>query len=644
MKKIIFPFALCAVVCLAIGFVIGRTSSGEEKIATLPRTGTADKAGVPASRISSLPGNTRDEKNRIPIPKNGFTKEGLMVVAQEMNSSLNYGPEKMRQLLSVYEALRRQDVGALVRELMDEEGPRAQQALFLAMGAYLEQSPGPALDLVLQNTSNPHMRGSLYQAVQANMKLNPHQTLERLKNLEDRQLRGQLVNLAISTMAANDPEQALDMYLANSSLMAGANHSVSGIFHQWALKDPGKAAAALSKIQDPDTRNQATANLVSSWANSDPEAAWNWALKQPVSDHNYNDLRVRLLNVWANQDPQAALGKALSLESRQLQNSVLPNIVRQWAQKDVDAALSWVLSLQDSTLLASSMQQIVYSNSVDPGPLFDILVRDMPAGGTFENSVSNVMSRWAREDPEAAAVALSSLPMGDAFRNGAGAIVREWSKKNPAEAFQWVLSLPEGAARNNTLNTFLNSSVRNDSDQARQFFSALNPNEQKKYAATIVSGLASKNIDEAIDFSFTIADTDQRARAFKNIASTWARKDPQAAGEWAMGLNPSERSSVVSGVVQSWARVNVEAAAAWLASKPASPDLDAATAQLSRELVGVDPVAAMEWAQTITDENQRKSALYRNAERWKRNDPQTARSWIQNSRELTADQKENLLK
>ncbi len=668
------------VITLATGFVLGRLTSGSDATASDFATNTNTDSSV-GSRVKSFFGGNdaaSGGSNKAYGPSGmgrsvgQYTKESFIEATQSLSLFSGGGPKKMREMLAIQESLAQQDVHALVRELIADGSPEARQALYLAMGVLAEQSPTKALDLVLAQPENMQQGFGIFQAVAASMEKDPDGTLARLRGIENKMLQQRAISSAINAIAQKDPQRALDLYLEQE--MAGPNdHSVHTIFYQWARKDPAAAAASLERIKDMQKRAQARNGLVNTWMQSDPEAAWEWVKTQPGTDNDYQDPRFQALTAWAATDPDAALAAAQSLPANlrdktlpqmigrwaqndpagalkaaeslpeELKHKALPQVISNWARTDPEAALAWVAANDDLATMEDAFRNLTYSDAIEPQKIYDLVMEKMPAGRAFQNTVSQVISRWAQKDPVAAAAALKQMPPGDAFNSSAGNLVRAWSKNDPAAAFGWAASLPEGSGKNDTIRNWFSYVADDHPELAVSYYRQLDAQQQKRVTTNLVSSLVKSDPSAAITFSNSLNDDDLRKRARESIASSWAYEDPQQASRWAVTLPEAEKSQALQNVVDSWANKNLEAAAEWLASMPASPALDEATSSLSRKLVGVDPEAAMSWAGSITDEKKRQRALYNSARQWIRNDPANGKAWVQRSN-LTQEDKAKLLK
>ena len=70
---------------------------------------------------------------------------------------------------------------------------------------------------------------------------------------------------------------------------------------------------------------------------------------------------------------------------------------------------------------------------------------------------------------------------------------------------------------------------------------------------------------------------------------------------------------------------------------PAGPAKDAAVASFARSVARENPQAAVQWAQTISNEKERQEALVRAVRTWSGQDAPAAQAWIASQTNLPAD-------
>lgn len=112
-------------------------------------------------------------------------------------------------------------------------------------------------------------------------------------------------------------------------------------------------------------------------------------------------------------------------------------------------------------------------------------------------------------------------------------------------------------------------------------------------------------------------------------AARLADKSGPEALSWAGSLPPGEsRNRAYSEVFRQWADDDVVAAGTALSKMPPSVETDGARERYAQEVLRRDPVSAMEWAQTITSDEQRARAQETLIRSWMRRDRNAATNWL----------------
>ncbi len=92
-------------------------------------------------------------------------------------------------------------------------------------------------------------------------------------------------------------------------------------------------------------------------------------------------------------------------------------------------------------------------------------------------------------------------------------------------------------------------------------------------------------------------------------------------------LPAKEVPQALARAVGSWARRDFNAAGTWLGAQEDSPARDEAAGMFARTVVKINPLAAVTWAASISDEEMRQTALDTTLGRWSHEDPDAASSW-----------------
>lgn len=109
-------------------------------------------------------------------------------------------------------------------------------------------------------------------------------------------------------------------------------------------------------------------------------------------------------------------------------------------------------------------------------------------------------------------------------------------------------------------------------------------------------------------------DGDYRNKLIKKFDSYPSNSSTDFVGRLELYRNNTSgeyRSEAVWGMMTAWARRNPEAAGNWLAAQPASPDRDSMISGYAAQVTEIDPKSALEWIARINDEAVRAKAQER---------------------------------
>jgi len=199
-------------------------------------------------------------------------------------------------------------------------------------------------------------------------------------------------NLAIATVSGEACASLLGAVLpewARSDLVSAVEwakqlpdgaHKLTALIHlsyPWVEANVSGVAEFAQAL--PPGNEQFVAVTVDRWAQSDPRAAADWAVRLP--DGPVRDRAIAsLTNAWTRRDPLAAADFALGLHTGPGRQEAIVSVVSGWAAHDPRAAGNWV--------------------------------ENFPTGETRSYGIGNVADTWMRTDPVAAMAWVQRLPAG----------------------------------------------------------------------------------------------------------------------------------------------------------------------------------------------------------------------------------------
>jgi GrpB-like predicted nucleotidyltransferase (UPF0157 family) len=621
------------------GFLLGRSAPAVPTAHTPPAsrlTANTTDAGDPSAH-SPQP----DSSAAHPMPATPTAIE--LTELEDLLESLQGGSGGMGAIRSVANLSERLSVSNLpmLAEAIFKGGNSFQQgpAAHFVLTAFAEKDPQAAWAFANTLPAGQQRQTALMLVAQAIASKDPTRAMTLAGELNNTQLERQIRSTAIMHLAQKNPRAALDLALREQG---EEDFSVGMIFSNWVRRDPEAAKAAAANIEG-SRGEQARLALLSALAQNDPRAAWSYAQSLPQQGSGHRDGRTQIIQSWAQSDPSAALEAATSMPAGPARSSAITAAVSAWGQQDPSAAVAYAAAISDSTLRSDVLRNLSSSGQIPSEELFTILLDHMPPGDNFQSSISSVLSRWAGEDPAAAAKALLDLPPGRAFSQGASQVASGWAARGPlAEVVDWARQLPEGEARRSALSAAFGRAAQNDPRAAVKTLDGLTSEDRSAAIRELSSTWSRTDPQGALQWASSLTDPDERRRVVHSAVGQWANAEPEQAAAYAARLPDDQRKDSLQAAVDRWASKDVEAAGAWLAKQPASFSRDGAAAALARKIAIEDPETAMSWAAAIVEEQPRNRQTEQLARDWIRQDPASARAWIGRSN-LPADMRQRLL-
>ena len=406
-------------------------------------------------------------------------------------------------------------------------------------------------------------------------------------------------------VAGKHHEEILKVALAMEVDAEFKEEMVFGLFFNWNLSDPAAAAAAIAKIEDPDLRRGMIGANLEEWVKREPVAAV--AFWQSLEPELRDTLTYRMMQDWAEYNPEGALRWALEnapgevsnvfwgvgLYARPEKARELFGILSEEQQKQVPLAAGFLDDYAaDDPLAVLVLLETNQTELKSPGELGNALGKALaergpeaiaealeaaPAGKIREEMLRAAFEYSAYDDPEKARLALRPLA-GDERDLAMTAMVMGWAEKDPAAAASFAKAEGSGEVLNAAV-------VRWAAEDPAASYQWLVDTEENSAAAGVILTTS-------------------------GLAKTWARAEPAAAAEAMQALPEPIAGKHLGEVVGVWFGEDPEAASGFI-----DENLQAGTLRDEVVVALVDAVkeddrqAATEWAQTISDEGKKQSAL-----------------------------------
>lgn len=251
------------------------------------------------------------------------------------------------------------------RQILEAAGAAGKESIFRtnvarqALLGWLEQDPGSLAAYLKGKTDSPLM-GSLKQSLQTGL---------ALQQLRDGQADPDLVALVglpaeelLTTQASINPGKAAAALESVTDPEARARTAKS-IAQSFIRDDRVGAVSWAETIRDPEAQGAALKVITESWVKEDSWQASEWIAKLPAGQGRDNAVLAMAEGIQKT-DPDLAWKWALSMSDPALKNQALASAAQSWATRDAPALQQ---ALNDGTLSAAEQQAVLEKLKTGPG-------------------------------------------------------------------------------------------------------------------------------------------------------------------------------------------------------------------------------------------------------------------------------------
>lgn len=287
--------------------------------------------------------------------------------------------------------------------------------------------------------------------------------------------------------------------------------------------------------------------------------------------------------------------------------------------------------------VSHQLSNMIYSRLADINPE---KAMDHIAENGNKNSMHNVMNKWAKNDPYAAfewnKLNEGSIPNNYRFET---VIFQRMAEIDATKAIESIDSLDK-AKHYNALQGILKTVDATEEFQAIASIMSLKQGSDRQMEA-IVYSWARKSPQDAINWTESISDENQKKKALSKIKQGWMREEPEVAAKWIME-NGTDKNRAIKDVINGWSWKEGKNVMAFVDAQPLE-NKDQAYESLVNRYSWNNIEVAREAVDKIDDLKRRKKAIERvfRSLRYKQNT--TALEFLENRTELSAEEKEKLI-
>ena len=210
-----------------------------------------------------------------------------------------------------------------------------------------------------------------------------------------------------------------------------------------------------------------------------------------------------------------------------------------------------------------------------------------------------------------------------------------WVSSSPDEAIEWYKGLDElkinGLYTGWVKKSLVDGLASTNIPQAVDFIKNLSDKGDRK-ANELIHDVALKltrtmPLNEVADWATNLPNDGMRKTSTKAIGSTFGYSDPVPASKWASTLDSTLSSEAIYSVGEAWARRDPAASSEWLSSLPESQATNKGIEKALQHWAAHDPKRASDHLISMPESNHKDRAINGFVSRVAKEDPQAAILW-----------------
>ena len=295
--------------------------------------------------------------------------------------------------------------------------------------------------------------------------------------------RNGLIGFCFTTMANDDPQAALAVFIASRDLLRKSGVSqqaVSNSLANWAKDDP---MAALAWVRENEAKfpdfidDSSKRGLISGAAVNDPKLAFR--LIGELGMKNDSGVPFEIMDVAKTPEQRTAALAALrehvgGIQDESRRNEAAGNggamLVDATIRDGFDSAVTWLAKASlTPPELDGFVGRLTHSIKIEEtGKWIEWMGENLPAGKA-NGDIRSMVRHWTTDDYQAAGKWLAATPDGPAKNISIRSYAETVANYVPESAAQWAMTLPPGQDRDETLKHIYHAWPEKD-DAAKEVF------------------------------------------------------------------------------------------------------------------------------------------------------------------------------
>jgi len=200
------------------------------------------------------------------------------------------------------------------------------------------------------------------------------------------------------------------------------------------------------------------------------------------------------------ENPQKAAGIALEMEAGKDRTDLIGNVAGKWATNNPGDALAWASGLENEDERKRAQRSAI--------------------GG------------WADKDPAAAAESIASLDALEA-QDAVGEVGSRWARQEPSAAAGWVTQQEEGAGKVRATADVMRNWTATEPENASTWLSAQPAGPSRDSGIVgLADTIGPSDPVASMEWVASISDAEKRTMEINNRVKIWRNIDADAANNW----------------------------------------------------------------------------------------------------------------
>ncbi len=347
---------------------------------------------------------------------------------------------------------------------------------------------------------------------------------------------------------------------------------ITGIFETLAQEDVSSAIEEVEALSSHAAKRQAIRGIGKALGRDDPIAGIEWAESFASSELRGDATRV-VLSEWIAQDPAEAARVVAGLPKSVEAIPLYESLAKAWSEQEPGETVAWVLE-NTSGRTQTDVLTAAFADAKAPGEVVQLLL-DHELTHTQGPLFEHLMAEWAAATPEDALGWSHELP--EEVRGSALAgIMSAMAKTDPEAATEFLGQLPEGDSSLASVIRGISAGMGSAEplsglSMIDRHEGALSLEDFTRISAPLVDSLGNTAPDLAAEwmqhsgFLEEVRYTHVSRQTVKNLTTTWAGADLEAAENWVDGLSGTSREDALESMARFQLSIDPAEAFRWAA-------------------------------------------------------------------------------